>query len=168
RRSPRATLRWLGEAWTALCRWCLAEWRSPVTAPSTAPGPNLSRASAVEGTARDKATALTTGSVQRGMTVLRPIAAPDLTAEIWQSSLGKLRPSFRGGRAEEGILMIRDPWKGKSDAFLHPCCAGARAVAACAAGASPGAASPEVRRCRRSGGRPGGRHALFRRPKFRG
>src|SRR5262249_26200250 len=82
RRSKRATRRGRDGACTAWRRWwCLNEWRkppniAPATTPSTTPGPNLSRASAAEGTARDKATTPRMGIVQGLMTVLRPIAAP--------------------------------------------------------------------------------------------
>src|ERR1700757_1028248 len=82
RRSQRATRCGRADACTACRRWWyLNECRkppniAPATAPSTTPGPNLSRASAPEGTARDKATTPRMGIVQGCMTVLRPIAAP--------------------------------------------------------------------------------------------
>src|SRR5262249_60780666 len=85
-----ATRRGRADAYTACRRWwCLNECRkppniAPATAPNTTPGPNLSRASAPEGTARDKATTPRMGIVQGCMPVLRPIAAL-----IKRSSLAK-------------------------------------------------------------------------------
>src|SRR5262249_18581253 len=81
-RSQRATRRGRADEYTACRRWwCLNECRkppniAPAIAPSTTPGPNLSRASAPEGMASDKATTPRIGIVQGRMTVLRPIAAP--------------------------------------------------------------------------------------------
>src|SRR5262249_10733657 len=96
RRSMRAAraLRGPTDACVALRRWCLAEWRQPpniapkdpATTPSSGAGPNRSRASALEGTASDKATAARMGIVRGRMTVLRPIAASHSTAEFWKSS----------------------------------------------------------------------------------
>src|SRR5262249_43094806 len=60
--------------------------KDPATTPSSAAGPNRSRASAWEGTASDKATAARMGIVRGRMTVLRPIAASHSTAEFWKSS----------------------------------------------------------------------------------
>src|SRR5262249_43008034 len=86
--SQRATRRGRADACTAYPRWGgLDECREPpnippATTPSTTPRPNLSRASAPEGTARDKATTPRMGIVLGCMTVLRPIAAPDYPAEF--------------------------------------------------------------------------------------
>jgi hypothetical protein len=88
RRSMRAAraMRRPTDGRVALRRWCLDECRKPpniapkITAPSTAPGPNLGRASALEGTASDKATAPRTGIVQGRMTVLRPVATEKIVS----------------------------------------------------------------------------------------
>ena len=90
--TARRFARWPTDRCIALCRWCLDEWRKPpniaptASTPSTAAGPNLSRASALEGRASEKATAPRMGIVQGRMTVLRPVAASHSTAEFWKRS----------------------------------------------------------------------------------